>query len=165
MAVYAASIALHEHAKREYAAMSRLSETSAEEAKKAGIRPEILELVKYRASLLNGCSYCIHLHAHDARELGVDEAVLVDASAWRSSDRFDVQERAALALTDAFTRQGSTGGIDPETLTGAVDAFGEAAASHLAVAATVINAWNRIGVAGGLQPDPAWGDAPATRSE
>ena len=162
MATYAASIPLHEHAKREYAAMARLSETSAEESKKAGIRPEILEFVKYRASLLNGCSYCIHLHAHDARELGVAEDRLVAASSWEDSDLFDDQERAALALTDAMTRQADGAGIDPAAVTGAVDAFGEAAASHLAVAVTVINAWNRVGVVGGLQPDPAWGDAPAT---
>lgn len=162
MAVYAASLPLHEHAKREYAAMSRLSETSADEAKKAGIRPEILEFVKYRASLLNGCSYCIALHAKDARELGVPEDTLVAASAWEESALFDEQERAALALTDAMTRQADRAGIAPEAITRAADAFGEAAASHLAVAITVINAWNRIGVANALQPDPAWGEPPAT---
>lgn len=162
MAVYAASLPVHEHAKREYAAMSRLSETSAEESKKAGIRPETLEFVKYRASLLNGCSYCVALHAKDARELGVREERLVAVSAWEDSALFDEQERAALALTDAMTRQASGAGIDPAAITGAADAFGEAAASHLAVAVTVINAWNRIGVANGLQPDPAWGEPPAT---
>ena len=162
MAVYAASLPLHDHAKREYAAMSRLSETSAEESKKAGIRPEILELVKYRASLLNGCSYCIHLHAKDARGLGVDEDQLVAVSAWEDSPLFDDEERAALALTDAMTRQSDAAGIDPAAITHAGDVFGEAAASHLAVAVTVINAWNRIGVANALQPDPAWGEAPAT---
>lgn len=163
MATYAASLPVSDFAKREYGAMARLSQTSAEESKRVGIRPEILELVKYRASLLNGCSYCVHMHAHDARALGVDEDWLVDASAWERSDRFDEQERAALALTDAVTRQGATGGIDPDALTGAEAAFGAEAASHLVIAATVINAWNRIGVAGALQADEAWGDAPARR--
>lgn len=162
MATYAASIPLHDHARREYAAMIRFSQTSADETKASGIRPEILEFVKYRASLLNGCSYCIHMHAHDARELGVPEEQLVAAGGWEQSDLFDEQERAALALTDAMTRQSEGAGIDPAALTGAVDAFGEAAAAHLALAVTVINAWNRIGVAAALQPDPAWGDAPAT---
>lgn len=161
MATYAASISIGEHARREYAAMARFSQTSAEESKAAGIAPEILELVKYRASLLNGCGYCIHLHAHDARELGVPEAKLVATSRWEDSALFGEQERAALALTDAMTRQSAGGGIDPAALTGAVETFGENAAAHLAIAATVINAWNRIGVAAALQPDPAWGDAPA----
>lgn len=162
MTVYAASLPLDAHAKRAYAAMSRFAGTSAEEAKKSGIRPEILEFVKYRASLLNGCSYCIHLHAHDARAMGVAEEKLVAISDWDASDRFDDQERAALALTDGMTRQADRSGIDPDVLTGAADAFGEEQASHLAIAVTVINAWNRIGVANGLEPDPAWGDAPAT---
>ncbi|MBO9533438.1 MAG: carboxymuconolactone decarboxylase family protein [Solirubrobacteraceae bacterium] len=162
MATYAASIPLADHATREFAAMSRLSEASATASKAAGIAPEILEFVKYRASLLNGCSYCIHMHAHDARQLGVPEATLVALADWDDSDAFDAQERAALALTDAMTYQAREAGIDPAALTGAIDAFGEAAASHLAVAVTVINAWNRVGVAAGMQPEPAWGQAPAT---
>lgn len=162
MAVYAASLPLHEHAKREYAAMARLSETSAEESGRAGIRPEILELVKYRASLLNGCGYCVALHAKDARELGVSEERLVAAAAWEDSALFDEEERSALALTDAMTRQADGAGVDPAAITAAAAVFGEHAASHLVVAITVINAWNRVGVVGGLQPDPAWGAPPAT---
>ncbi len=162
MATYAASIPLHEHARREYAAMARLAEASQQECAAAGIPQAILELVKYRASLLNGCSYCIHLHARDARGIGVPEEQLVAAAAWAASDRFDDRERAALALADALTRQSERAGIDPGALTGAVAAFGEAGAAHLVLAATVINAWNRIGVAAGMQPDPAWGAAPAT---
>lgn len=162
MATYAASLPLADHAKREYAAMARLAEISATESKAAGIAPETLEFVKYRASLLNGCSYCIHMHAHDARELGVDEARLTALANWETSDAFDRKERAALGLTDAMTRQADGAGIDPGALTEAAEAFGEAAASHLAVAVTLINAWNRVGVAAGMQPDPAWGDAPAT---
>lgn len=162
MGTYTASIPLGDHATREYAAMARLSETSASQSKAAGISPETLEFVKYRASLLNGCSYCIHLHAHDARKLGIEEARLVAVASWEDSTVFDRQERAALALTDAMTRQSERAGIDPAALVEAVEAFGEMAASHLAIAVTVINAWNRIGVAAALQPDPAWGQAPAT---
>jgi AhpD family alkylhydroperoxidase len=162
MATYAASIPVIDHAKRTLAAMVRLSETSSDSAKAAGIEPEILEFVKYRASLLNGCSYCIHMHAHDARELGVSEERLVAASAWEDSDLFGARERAALALTDAATRQGAAGGIDPAAIQTASDVFGEEAASHLVFATAVINAWNRIGVAAAMQADPAWGAAPAT---
>lgn len=160
MATYAASIPLYQHAKRETAAMERLSRASADEAKAAGIAPEILEFVKYRASLLNGCSYCIRLHAHDARELGVAEERLVALGAWEDSDLFDAHERAALGLTDAMTRQADLAGVDPDAISAATKAFGEAAASHLALAVTVINAWNRIGVVGALQPDAKWGAAP-----
>lgn len=161
MATYLASIPIADHAKREYAAMARLSQTSDEASKAAGVPQRILELIRLRASQVNGCSYCIHMHAHDARGIGETEARLDAVHAWESSDLFDEQERAAFALTEAMTLQGATSGIDPDAITRAQAAFGDEAVSHLAVAITVINAWNRVGVAGALQPDPAWGDAPA----
>jgi AhpD family alkylhydroperoxidase len=161
MTTYLASLPVADFAKREYAAMARLSQTSDEQSQAAGVPQRVLELIRLRASQLNGCSYCVHMHAHDARGIGESEQRLDAVHAWQESDLFDEQERAAFALTEAMTLQGAAAGIDPDAITAAQAAFGDEAASHLAVAITVINAWNRVGVIGAMQPEAAWGDAPA----
>lgn len=151
------ALPLVDAAPRSFAAMSRLAATVSDEALAAGIPQRTLELVKLRASLLNGCTYCIALHRRDALALGEPAELLDAVERWEGSTMFGVKERTALALTDAVTRQGETGGLDADVLRDAADVWGEARASHLVLAATVINAWNRIGVAAGMEPE----DVPA----
>jgi len=118
--------------------------------------PGLRELVKIRASQLNGCAYCIDMHTRQAREAGESEARLYALAAWRESPLFDARERCALELTDAITKL-------PEH--GVPDAIYERAAEHfngqeianLVLAVAAINAWNRIAVSGGMvyRADPS----------
>jgi AhpD family alkylhydroperoxidase len=111
------------------------------------IDPRIHELVKIRASQINGCAYCIDMHTRDALSGGDTQRRLFALSAWRESPLFDDRERAALALTDAVTRIAT----DAE----AIDPAYEAAAEHfspeelatLLYAIATIGTWNRLAVA------------------
>ncbi len=111
--------------------------------------PMLRELVKIRASQLNGCAYCIALHTRDARKAGESEQRLYALAAWRESPLFTARERAALELTDTITKIGENG--VPEAVYEQV--AGEFPASELAnliLAITAINAWNRIAVSSGI---------------
>ena len=70
----------------------------------AGLDQRLLELVKIRALMLNGCAFCLDMHARDARRLSESERRIYLLGAWRETELFNEQERAALALTDAMTR-------------------------------------------------------------
>jgi AhpD family alkylhydroperoxidase len=113
------------------------------------------ELVKIRASQLNGCAYCIALHTRDARKAGESEQRLYALAAWRESPLFSERERAALELTDTITRIGD-GGVSDEVYGRAASEFSAAELANLIVAITAINAWNRIAVTSGL----VFADAP-----
>ena len=110
-----------------------------------GLEHSLLELVKMRASQINGCAYCLHMHASDARKQGETEMRLYLLDAWRESSLYSERERAALAWTEALTRLSETH---------APDADYEAMARHfsaeeqvnLTVAINMINSWNRIAV-------------------
>ncbi|PND34187.1 alkylhydroperoxidase [Achromobacter pulmonis] len=110
-----------------------------------GLEHSLLELVKMRASQINGCAYCLHMHASDARRQGETEMRLYLLDAWRESSLYSERERAALAWTEALTRLSETH---------APDADYEAMARHfsaeeqvnLTVAINMINSWNRIAV-------------------
>jgi AhpD family alkylhydroperoxidase len=107
------------------------------------------ELVKIRASQLNGCAYCIAMHTRDARKAGESEQRLYALAAWRESPLFTVRERAALELTDAITKIGENG--VPEALYERAEAeFSSAELANLILAITAINAWNRIAVSSGI---------------
>lgn len=105
----------------------------------------IRELIKMRVSQINGCAYCLNLHASEARAAGVSQQKLDVLSAWRESPAFDAQERAALAWAEALTRLESTGAPDAdyESLTAAFD---ERERVELTLVVTTINAWNRFAV-------------------
>src|SRR5438067_5492224 len=79
---------------------------------KSKLDGELLELVKTRASMLNGCAFCIDMHTTDAVKAGEDPRRLFAVAAWRESPFFTDAERAALALTDAVTRLGEEGVTD-----------------------------------------------------
>lgn len=120
--------------------------------KDSGLEPSLLELVKMRASQINGCAYCIDMHSKDARAAGETEQRLYALSAWRETPFFSDRERAALALTEAVTLISGN-----ERLASAID---EAAASFdtqertkLLYAIIEINAWNRLAITTGA-PEP-----------
>ena len=109
------------------------------------------ELMKIRASQINGCAYCLDLHSRDARSHGETEQRIYVLNAWRETSFFTPEERAVLALTEEITNI-SHGGVSDETYEKAASLFDEHYLAKLIMAATVINAWNRIGVTTHLQP-------------
>ncbi len=110
--------------------------------------PALRELVKIRASQLNGCAYCIALHTRDARKAGESEQRLYALAAWRESPLFAVRERAALELTDAITKIGD--GVPEAVYECAAAEFPATELANLILAITAINAWNRIAVSSGI---------------
>jgi AhpD family alkylhydroperoxidase len=105
----------------------------------------LLELVKLRASILNGCSFCVDMHSRDALARGGDSRRLFGVAAWEDSPFFTDRERAALALTDAVTRL-APGGVSDEVWGAAAAAFDDEELAALLAAIIGINAWNRVGV-------------------
>ncbi|MEP7162038.1 MAG: carboxymuconolactone decarboxylase family protein [Dermatophilaceae bacterium] len=111
------------------------------------LEPRLYELIKIRASQLNGCAFCLDMHNRDARRLGEDQRRLDVLSAWREApELFTEPERAALALTEAVTRVGD-GGVVDEVWRQAAAQFDEAGLVHLLMAIVTINVWNRLAVA------------------
>jgi AhpD family alkylhydroperoxidase len=114
--------------------------------------PRLRELVNLRASILNGCAYCIDKHTNIARKAGESEQRLYAVAAWHEAPFFDDRERAALALTDAVTLI-SDEHVPPEVWEGASAHFEPDELAQLVWAITVINAWNRIAITTRMLPD------------
>lgn len=137
-----------------YQALQRLSES----VKDSGLEAPLLELIKMRASQINGCSYCIDMHAKDARAAGESEQRLYGLSAWRETGFFTERERAALALTEAVTLVADTH-VPQTVLEDAAVQFSPEELSRLVFAVIEINAWNRLAIttgapeAGSYQPE------------
>ncbi len=111
----------------------------------SGLEHSLLELVKLRASQINGCAFCIHMHTTDARKAGETEMRLYMLSAWRESSLYSDRERAALAWTDALTRIERTQAPDADyDLVKAQ--FSDAEQVNLTLAIGTINAWNRLAI-------------------
>jgi AhpD family alkylhydroperoxidase len=108
------------------------------------IEAPLLELVRLRASQLNGCAYCVDLHSRDARKGGETEQRLYAVPVWRETPFFSDRERAALELTEAATRL-TEGGVSDEVFARAAKHFDEGQLAELIWTITVINAWNRLG--------------------
>lgn len=113
----------------------------------------LLELVKLRASVLNGCAFCVDMHATDTLAAGEDVRRVVAVPAWRESPFFSDRERVALALTDAVTRLGDHG-VPDEVWGSAVEELGEEGTADLVLAIATINVWNRIAVSSRATPPP-----------
>lgn len=111
----------------------------------------LMELVKLRASMLNGCAFCVDMHGTDLVDGGEDVRRVLAVSTWRESAFFTPAERAALALTDEVTRLGEHG-VSDEVWTAAVDEHGEEGTAWLLLAIATINVWNRIAVPTRAQP-------------
>ena len=108
------------------------------------------DLIKIRASQLNGCAYCINLHTKEARQHGESEQRIYALNAWRDTPFFTDEERAVLALTEEVTL--ITNHVKDETYNNAASILGPAYLAEVIFAAITINAWNRIGIATGMQP-------------
>ena len=108
---------------------------------------DLRELIKLRASVLNGCAFCVDMHATDARAAGETERRIAAAAAWRHSPFFTARERAALALTDAITTISNRNeGVPDDVWDEAKANFTKPELGNLVMAITAINAWNRIAV-------------------
>jgi AhpD family alkylhydroperoxidase len=116
----------------------------------SGLEKSLLDLVKLRASQLNGCAYCIDMHTKDARASGESEQRLYGLTAWRESPFFTPKERAALAWTEAITNI-QEGHATQAAYDDARKEFDEAELVKLTFAITAINTWNRIAIA--FRPD------------
>ena len=111
----------------------------------SGLEQSLIELVKIRASQINGCAYCINMHAQDARKHGESEQRLYLLNAWREAPAYTDRERAALAWTDAVTLISQTHA--PDDVYQEVRAhFSEAETVNLTMLIATINAWNRLAI-------------------
>jgi AhpD family alkylhydroperoxidase len=106
---------------------------------------KLLALVKVRASQINGCAYCLHMHSKHALKLGESTARLLLLDAWQESALYSERERAALAWTDSLTRISQTHAPDSdfERVRGN---FSEEELTALSIAIAMINAWNRLAI-------------------
>jgi len=110
------------------------------------LEPGLLELVRIRASQLNGCAFCLEMHNHDARVKGESQRRLDTLSAWREvPDLFTAREAAALALTEAVTRI-SDEGVSDRVWDDVAMHFAEKQVVRLLLAIAAINVWNRLAV-------------------
>ena len=115
--------------------------------------PQLVELVKIRASQINGCANCINMHTIEAREKGETEQRIYLLSAWREAPCYSDRERAALDWTEALTRLSE--GHGQEAAYAALAAhFSEEEQVKLTLMINVINGWNRLAVGFGLWVDP-----------
>jgi AhpD family alkylhydroperoxidase len=115
-------------------------------SRSAGIEPSLLELVKLRASQINGCAFCIDMHTKDARAAGETEQRLYGLTAWRETPFYTDRERAALAWTEAITLIGE-GHVPDEVYEHVKQRFTEEELVNLTLAVVAINGWNRLAIA------------------
>jgi AhpD family alkylhydroperoxidase len=111
----------------------------------SALEPELLELVKMRASQLNGCAYCLDMHSKDARARGEDEQRLHVLAAWREAPFYNERERAALAWCESLTLLPQTGAPD-DVYTELERVFDQEEVVALTLAIVAINSWNRLAV-------------------
>jgi AhpD family alkylhydroperoxidase len=116
-----------------------------------GLTTKHKDLIKIRASQINGCAYCLNMHTIDARKAGETEQRIYTLSAWRETPFFDEQEQAILALTEEITLI-SNHGVSNDTYNKAAQLFEPAYLAQIIMAIITINAWNRIGVSTQLEP-------------
>lgn len=116
------------------------------------LNPVYREMIKIRASQINGCAYCIDMHTKDARELGESERRIYALSAWRESPLFNEEERALLAATEEITNI-SVKGLSEETYGNLNKYFDQETIADIILINITINSWNRIAVSTHSQHD------------
>jgi AhpD family alkylhydroperoxidase len=126
-------------------AMGRLDQAATKELDQAGIDARLRELIRIRASQLNGCAYCIDMHTKDARAIGETEQRLYGLAAWQETPYFTARERAALAFTESVTQLSVTHVPDQAYREVAAEFSPQEVAALVSLIVT-INAWNAIGV-------------------
>jgi len=117
----------------------------------AGLERPLLELVKIRASQINGCAYCIDMHTKDARAFGESEQRIYALNAWRETPFFTPRERAALEWTEAVTLVAASH-VPDDVFAVVRQHFTEEELVSLTFAAIVINSWNRLSIASRVTP-------------
>ncbi len=132
--------------------------------KTSGLEPDLLELVKLRASQINGCAFCIDMHTKDARGHGESEQRLYGLSAWRETPFYSDRERAALAWTEAVTRI-SEDGVPDDIYEEACQQFSEKELADLTFAVIAINGWNRLAISFRTPPGSYKPGDPLTRRQ
>jgi AhpD family alkylhydroperoxidase len=140
------------HARKEYRDFMSLTPDAYEAvlalgqvAGKAGMDKQLLELIKLRASQINGCAFCVQFHILEAESLGIAADKLNLVVVWREAPQFSSRERAALAWTEALTNL--TEGVSDDVYAQASAEFSEKELTYLTSAIAAINVWNRYGVA------------------
>jgi AhpD family alkylhydroperoxidase len=127
-------------------AMGQLDGAAVKELDRVEFDPRLRELVRIRASQINGCAYCIDMHTKDARAIGETEQRIYGLSAWRETPYFSPRERAALAFTEAVTLL-ATHHVPDEEYEAVAAVFNEDEVAALLSLIVAINAWNAIAVA------------------
>jgi AhpD family alkylhydroperoxidase len=117
----------------------------------SGLEKPLLELVKMRASQINGCAYCIDMHSKDARSGGETEQRLYGLSAWREMPFYTPRERAALAFTEAVTLIANNH-VSDEIYQETRQHFSEEEIAKLMIGILIINTWNRLAITFGDEP-------------
>ncbi|NVD39014.1 carboxymuconolactone decarboxylase family protein [Ensifer sp. HO-A22] len=128
--------------------------TSVSMAIAASLEPDLIELVKIRASQINACANCINMHTQEARAKGETEQRIYLLSAWREAPCYSERERAALGWTEALTRL-SEGHSHESARQALAEQFSEEEQVKLTLMINVINGWNRLAVGFGLWIEPA----------
>jgi AhpD family alkylhydroperoxidase len=132
-----------------YEAVAALGEIAA----KAGIDKQLLELIKLRASQINGCAFCVQYHILQGESLGVTTDKLNLVVVWREAPMFSARERAALAWTEALTLL--TEGVSDDVYAQVRAEFSDRELAYISAAVGSINVWNRLGAAYRWTPSPA----------
>ena len=129
-----------------YEAFKAFADDVEKAAAGAGVDGLLVELVKTRASQLNGCAFCLDMHTTDALALGEDPRRLFVLDAWRETDLYTEQERAALELTEVLTRLSETRDVPDDVYERATAVFTDEQYSAVVWLILVINGWNRLAV-------------------
>ena len=126
-------------------ALSHLDHAAAKQLDQAGIDRGLRELLRLRASQLNGCAYCVDMHTKDARAAGESEARITAIPVWREAPFFDERERAALAFTESVTRM-SEDHVPDAAYDDVASVWKPDEIAALVALIVTINAWNAVGV-------------------
>ena len=121
------------------------------QVRQAGLDGKLLDLVRMRASQINGCAYCLDMHSKDARANGETEQRLYLLEAWRESPHYSARERAALEWTESLTLVAESH-VPDEVYERVGEQFSEEELAHLSLAIVAINGWNRLNVAARTVP-------------
>jgi AhpD family alkylhydroperoxidase len=126
-------------------AMAHLDRAATKELDNAGIDPKLRELIRIRASQLNGCAYCVDMHTKDARAIGETEQRIYALPVWRETGFYTSRERAALAFTETVTLLTDTH-VPDEAFAEIAKEYSEQEIAALVSLIVMINAWNAVGV-------------------
>ena len=121
------------------------------QVRRAGLDHRLLDLIRMRASQINGCAYCLDMHSKDARANGETEQRLYGLNAWRETPYYSARERAALEWTEALTLVAGTA-VPDDVFERVRQQFSEDELVHLSLAIVAINGWNRLNIAAQTVP-------------